>query len=143
MQQFGSDPVKSGNRADIVDWSGRRVTEGQHIMQASGDIFLDCGSAVSVTCFDDACLVAKLVGEPVADEHFDVRRHSLGVRSPLRRQRHLLRLRESLWVSRNPSDIPLRPQSRVSGYNGCQRYYRAGNPERIGGTRPGPNGQVL
>ena len=38
---------------------------------------------------------------------------------------------------------PLRPQSRVSGYNGCQRYYRAGNPERIGGTRPGPNGQVL
>src|ERR1700734_1780484 len=33
---------------------------------------------------------------------------------------------------------PLRPQSRVSGYNGCQRYYRAGNPERIGGTRPGP-----
>jgi len=79
MQQFGSDPVKSGNRADIVDWSGRRVTEGQHIMQASGDIFLGCGSAVSVTCFDDACLVAKLVGEPVADEHFDVRRHSLGV----------------------------------------------------------------
>ena len=28
------------------------------------------------------------------DEHFDVWRHSLGVRSPLRRQRHLLRLRE-------------------------------------------------
>jgi hypothetical protein len=56
------------------------------------------GSAVSVTGFDDARLVAKLVGEPIADEHFDVRRHSLGVRSPLRRQRHLLRLRESLWV---------------------------------------------
>jgi hypothetical protein len=112
-------------------------------MQASGDIFLGCGSAVSVTCFDDACLVAKLVGEPVADEHFDVRSHSLGVRSPLRRQRHLLRLRESLWVLVIHLISPLRPQSRVSGYNGCQRYYRAGNPERIGGTRPGPNGQVL
>src|ERR1700733_2212841 len=96
------------------------------------------GSAVSVTGFDDACLVAKLVGEPVADEHFDVRRHSLGVRSPLPRQRHLLRLRESLWVLVIHLISPLRPQSRVSGYNGCQRYYRAGNPERIGGTRPGP-----
>ena len=52
--------------------------------------------ADSVTGFDDACLVAELVGEPVADEHFDVRRHSLCVRSPLRRQRHLLRLRERL-----------------------------------------------
>ena len=40
MQQFGSDPVESGNRADIVDRSGRRVVEGQHIMQASSDIFL-------------------------------------------------------------------------------------------------------
>ena len=50
----------------------------------------------SVTGFDNACLVAELVGEPVADEHFDVRRHSLCVRSPLRRQRHLLRLRERL-----------------------------------------------
>ena len=95
------------------------------------------GSAVSVTGFDDACLVAKLVGEPVADEHFDVRRHSLGVRSPLRRQRHLLRLRESLWVLVIHLISPLRPQSRVSGYNGCQRYYRAGNPERIGGTTCG------
>ena len=56
------------------------------------------GSAVSVTGFDDARLVAKLVGEPIADEHFDVWGHSLSVRSPLRRQRHLLRLRESLWV---------------------------------------------
>ena len=46
MQQFGSDPVKSGNRADIVDRSGRRVIEGQHIMQASSDIFL--GSKVSM-----------------------------------------------------------------------------------------------
>ena len=100
------------------------------------------GSAVSITGFDDACLVAKLVGEPVADEHFDVRRHSLGVRSPLRRQRHLLRLRESLWVLVIHLISPLRPQSRVSGYNGCQRYYRAGNPERIGGTRPGPKGRV-
>src|SRR5580692_3723111 len=96
----------------------------------------------SVTGFDDACLVAKLVGEPVADEHFDVRRHSLGVRSPLRRQRHLLRLRESLWVLVIHLISPLRPQSRVSGYNGCQRYYRAGNPERIGGTSPGPKGRV-
>ena len=32
----------------------------------------------------------------------------------------------------NPSDIPLRRPTRVSGYDGCQRYYRAGNPERIG-----------
>ena len=31
------------------------------------------------TGFDDACLVAELVGEPVADEHFDVRRHGLCV----------------------------------------------------------------
>jgi hypothetical protein len=45
--------------------------------------------------------------------------------------------------SRNPSDIPLRPQARgVSGYNRRQRYYRAANPERIGETRPGPKGRV-
>jgi hypothetical protein len=56
------------------------------------------GSADSVTGFDDACLVANLVSVPVADDHFDVGRHSLCVRSPLRRQRHLLRFRERLGV---------------------------------------------
>src|SRR5262249_52048754 len=52
----------------------------------------------TVARLDEACLIAEFVGVPVADKHFDVRRHSLCVRSPLRRQRHSLRLRESLWV---------------------------------------------
>jgi hypothetical protein len=42
--------------------------------------------AYLVTGFNDTRLVPKLVGEPIADKHLDVWRHSLCVGSPLWRQ---------------------------------------------------------
>ena len=79
-------------------WSGPLSLKSVQDRARNVSRTIDFGGPDSVTCFNDACLVAKLVCEPIADEHLDVRRHCLSVGSPQRRQRHLLRLRASLWV---------------------------------------------
>jgi hypothetical protein len=98
-----------------------------------------CGD--SVTGFDDTCLVAEFVREPIADEHLDMRRHSLSVRSPLRRQRHLLRLRESLWVLVIHLTSPCAPKP--GGYirlKRCSEVLPCGEPRARRWDAPGAQG---